>query len=112
MMSRQTLIAKNTNDARALVGLQGRVGGMGQEYEVVGIVDDTFATIHAKRWDERVPYRIADVRMDAAGITGVSRFNALVGKVRSIGEHGPKYEVLSVDDQGGGEDLDHPERRQ
>jgi hypothetical protein len=79
----------------ALLGTHGRVGGTGQEYEVVGIVDDTFALIHAKRWDERVTYRIEEIKRDAWPVD-TSRFEALVGEHRSIGPDGPTYLILKI----------------
>ena len=97
----QALTALETGRETTLIGLQARVGGIGQEYEIVGIIDDTYAMIHAKKWDERVPYPIAEVQMDVAGMTGPARFASLIGQVRSIGSDGPKYEVVSVDDKGG-----------
>ena len=87
-------------EPECLIGVRARVGGIGQEYEIVGVIDDRYVTILPERWGEHVPYPIAEVRMDVAGIVGTKRYVKLVGQVRSIGTAGPKYEVVSVDDAG------------
>ena len=91
----------SADKAKACVGARSRVGGVGQEYEVVDIIDEATALICAKRYQERVPYPIAEIEADLAGNKGVARYAKLVGQVRSIGPDGPKYEVVSVDESGG-----------
>lgn len=87
--------------AEALVGVRSRIGGIGQEYEVVELIDGTTALVHAMHYDQRLPYPIDEIEADIAGVVGGSRYSKLVGQVRSIGPDGPKYEVVSVDDMGG-----------
>ena len=97
----QTALTDSSNSQKhRLLGVQSRVGCVGQEYEVVGNIDDTYAIIHAKRYDVRVRYPIAEIEADIAGTTGTTRFEKLVGQVRSIGADGPKYQVVSVDNDG------------
>ena len=97
-MEQEALIAKTAEVAGVLVGRRGRVGGVGQDYEVVGIVDDAFALIHTIHSDERIRYRIEDVRLDASPV-GVSRYESLVGQHRSIGPDGPTYLILKILDE-------------
>ena len=97
-MAQEALISRIASDIQGLVGRRGRIGGVGQDYEVVGVVDDTFALIHTHKTDERARYRIADVKLDASSV-GASRFEPLVGQHRSIGPDGPTYLVLRIMDQ-------------
>ena len=91
----------SADKSQTYVGAHSRVAGVGQEYEVVDIIDDATALIYAKRYEERVPYPLAEIEADLAGVKGVARYGMLVGQVRSIGPAGPKYEVVSVDELGG-----------
>jgi hypothetical protein len=91
----------SADKSKARIGAHSRVAGVGQEYEVIDIIDDATAVIFAKRYKECVPYPIAEIEADLAGIMGVARYGKLVGQVRSIGPDGPKYEVVSVNENGG-----------
>ena len=84
-------------DATRLVGARGRVGGVGQEYEVVGMADATTVLVEVKTWDEPLRYPTAQVELDLAGVCSKDRFQSLVGQYRSIGPDGPEYEVVSIE---------------
>ncbi len=100
-MAQTILTHAAASQRHPLIGVRSRVGGIGQEYEVVDVVDEVSALIFPDRYQERVLYPIVEIEADMAGTTGMSRYSKLLGQVRSIGPDGPKYEVVSVDEQGG-----------
>lgn len=96
-MAQSTVTAVRPSEAQSLIGIHSRVGCVGREYEVVGIVDDATVMICLKAWDEHFRYPIAEVRQDIAGNCTKERFAPLVGQYRSIGPDGPNYEVVSIE---------------
>ena len=50
--------------ARDLIGTYHRIAGIGPSYEVVGIVDERYASILLLETGETVSYRIEDIRID------------------------------------------------
>ncbi len=81
------------------IGQRGKIGGLGQGYDVVGIIDDVFALIHTHRTDDRLAYRIDDIALDAEPTESMARFEPLIGQHRSIGPDGPTYLILKMLDR-------------
>ena len=94
----QAALTDVSNDPKnRFLGKRGRVGGFGQEYEVVGTADEATALIAVKTWDGPLCYPVAEIELDVAGACTWERFLRLVGQYRSIGPDGPEYEVVSIE---------------
>ena len=103
-MAQHTLIDRPAaaGDGNIAVGQRRRVGGIGQVYRILEIVDAVTVLIHAEQTDEDLPYPIADALLDPfasePAAPDMARFEKLVGQFRSIGPDGPTYEVVSITD--------------
>jgi hypothetical protein len=87
-----------------LVGQRRRVGGIGQVYKIGSLHDDKNVLIHTEHTGQDVTYPIAEALLDPLADEPIradmGRYSKLVGQCRSIGNAGPKYEVVSVEENG------------
>lgn len=96
-MAQTTLTHSPLSLRSPLLGVQSRVGGIGQDYQVIEIVDEMTALIQVASWAEPLRYAVTDIDLDVAGTCTRERFIPLLGQYRSMGPDGPEYEVVSID---------------
>lgn len=98
-MTHAALTQARESVTHPLIGKRSRVGVVGQEYEIVRVADPSTALISVATWDELLPYPIAEIELDLAGVCDKARFQPLVGQYRTIGPDGPTYKVESIVDE-------------
>jgi hypothetical protein len=92
--------ATYVTNPQSLVGQRRRVGGIGQVYKIMSLLDADMTMIHTEKTDEELTYPVSDALLDPLAddqpCADPTRYAKLVGQCRSIGTAGPTYEVVSV----------------